>query len=198
LIKAFIMTPLWGGQPGSRPAFLVTGPDRDEHQGRGIGKTTLIQIMADEIFGGAFKARQSKDFDDMVTRLLSREARQKRIALLDNVKTFNFSWGDMEDLITSSVISGRQLYVGDGTRPNYLVWAITLNGASLGIIHPDVCPGTSRRNPCRRRRSPQARLRVDYPGDPMGSMGSGCAGRDDRPRGYPTGHRGTSGRRRRG
>jgi hypothetical protein len=131
LIKAFIMTPLWGGQPGSRPAFLVTGPDRDEHQGRGIGKTTLIQIMADEIFGGAFKARQSKDFDDMVTRLLSREARQKRIALLDNVKTFNFSWGDMEDLITSSVISGRQLYVGDGTRPNYLVWAITLNGASL-------------------------------------------------------------------
>ena len=131
LIKAFLMTPLWGGQPGCRPAFLVTGPDRDEHQGRGIGKTTLFQIMGDEIFGGVFKARQSKDFDDMVTRLLSREARQKRIALLDNVKTYNFSWGDLEDLITSSVIGGRQLYVGDGSRPNYLVWAITLNGASL-------------------------------------------------------------------
>jgi Primase C terminal 2 (PriCT-2) len=131
LIKAFIMTPLWGGQPGSRPAFLVTGPDQDEEQGRGIGKTTLVQIVADEIYGGAFKARLSKDFDDLVTRLLTREARQQRIAMLDNLKTFNFSWGDLEDLITSSTISGRELYVGDSRRPNYLVWVITLNGATL-------------------------------------------------------------------
>ena len=131
LIKAFLMTPLWGGQPGSRPAFLITGPDRDEEQGRGVGKTTLIQVIADEIFGGAFKGRQSKDFDDMVTRLLTPDARQQRIALLDNLKTFNFSWADLEDLITASTISGRELYVGDSRRPNYLVWAITLNGATL-------------------------------------------------------------------
>jgi hypothetical protein len=47
------------------------------------------------------------------------------------VKTLKFSWGDLEALITADVISGRCLYVGEGRRPNTLVWLITLNQASM-------------------------------------------------------------------
>ena len=53
------------------------------------------------------------------------------MALLDNVKTTRFSWAELESLITSPVINGRRLYVGDASRPNYFTWCITLNGASL-------------------------------------------------------------------
>lgn len=34
-------------------------------------------------------------------------------------------------LITSPIISGRQLFVGEGQRPNLLTWFITLNGVSM-------------------------------------------------------------------
>jgi hypothetical protein len=63
--------------------------------------------------------------------MLTPSAATKRIALLDNVKTTRFSWADLESLITSDVISGRALYIGDAGRPNLFTWLITLNGASL-------------------------------------------------------------------
>jgi hypothetical protein len=50
---------------------------------------------------------------------------------LDNVKTLRFSWDDLEAIISSDVLSGRQLYQGEGQRPNTLTWVITLNNASL-------------------------------------------------------------------
>lgn len=55
----------------------------------------------------------------------------KRIALLDNVKSLKFSWAELEALITSPVISGKRLYVGEASRPNNLSFIITLNGVSL-------------------------------------------------------------------
>src|SRR5262249_38538861 len=48
-----------------------------------------------------------------------------------NVKTLRFSWSELEALVTADVISGRRLYVGEGRRPNTLLWFITLNKASL-------------------------------------------------------------------
>ena len=32
--------------------------------------------------------------------------------------------------MTDSVISGRRLYYGEAQRPNYLIWMLTINGAS--------------------------------------------------------------------
>jgi hypothetical protein len=51
--------------------------------------------------------------------------------LLDNVKKNRLSWAEAESLVTSSEISGHQLYKGEATRPNTLLWMITLNGPSL-------------------------------------------------------------------
>jgi hypothetical protein len=131
LIRAMILTLFWGGSPGSRPAFLVTGPDQDPEQGRGVGKSQLCQIIAEELAGGFVDVAPTDAIADVKTRLLSTEDGRKRVVRLDNVKTHKFSWADLEGLITSSEISGRALYVGEGRRPNTLVWMITLNGATL-------------------------------------------------------------------
>lgn len=130
LMKAFVLTCFWGGAPGSRPAFLVTGRDDDAEGGRGTGKTKLNDFVG-ELAGGAVDVSPTDAVADVKTRLLSDEARQTRFARLDNVKMLKFSWADLEGLITSPTISGRMLYRGEGRRPNTLVWGITLNGASL-------------------------------------------------------------------
>jgi hypothetical protein len=67
----------------------------------------------------------------VLKRLLSPEGRTRRIALLDNLKTTRFSWADLEGWVTADALSGRQMYAGEGRRPNRLLWVLTINGASL-------------------------------------------------------------------
>jgi hypothetical protein len=47
------------------------------------------------------------------------------------VKTLRFSWAEYEAMITEDVISGWELYEGEGRRANTVNWAITMNGGSL-------------------------------------------------------------------
>jgi hypothetical protein len=125
LLKAAFVAPLWGGPPGTRPAFMFTA-----ETGRGKGKSTLAQMIT-RFYGGSIDISAAEDIATIKTRILSRSAATKRIGLLDNVKTTRFSWAELEALITSTTISGRALYIGDAGRPNLFTWLITLNGASL-------------------------------------------------------------------
>ena len=139
LIKAFFMSLLWGGGFGCRPAWLFTGADDDDQgRGRGIGKSTLSKL-ASILVGGFAEISQSESIEKVKTRLLSSSARNLRIARLDNIKTHRFSWGELEGLITSPVISGHELYQGEGRRPNSLTWVLTLNGASLSTDMAQRC-----------------------------------------------------------
>jgi hypothetical protein len=130
LLMAAALTTVWGGSPGQRPAFLVESDGDDNQGGRGVGKSKFAQAMS-VLAGGHIDARPQEDIDKLMTRLLSPTAMDRRIALLDNVKTLRFSWSDLEALVTTDVISGRALYVGEGRRLNNLLWFMTLNGASL-------------------------------------------------------------------
>jgi phage/plasmid primase-like uncharacterized protein len=125
LAVAMYATAAWGGAPGMRPAWLVTAS-----AGRGKGKTRFNQNFA-RVFGGQLDISPQEDIGAIKQRLLSPEAAGKRIATIDNLKALRFSWGDFENLVTASVISGKRMYIGEGSRPNLLVWTITLNGASL-------------------------------------------------------------------
>lgn len=87
--------------------------------------------LASELFGGHVSLDPGDDIARIKTRLLTPESLTRRIALLDNLKSHKFSWGEMEALLTDSVISGHQLYTGDAQRPNLMVFAMTMNGASL-------------------------------------------------------------------
>jgi hypothetical protein len=130
LVKAQCLTPFWGGPPGQRPAFLLDSEEDDREGGRGVGKSKLCQALA-HLAGGHVDVRPGEDYDKLMTRLLSPAALDRRVVLLDNVKTLRFSWADLEGFITADVISGRGLYVGEARRPNTLTWFITINRASL-------------------------------------------------------------------
>ena len=125
LIKAAFATPMWGGPPGARPAFVLTSDD-----GRGVGKSTLVKLIS-QLYGGCVDVGGGEDISAIKTRLLSAEGLLLRVAVVDNVKTYKFSWSELESLITSSNVSGHRMYQGEAQRPNHLTWFITLNGASL-------------------------------------------------------------------
>lgn len=124
LITALFATSVWGGPGGTRPAFVVTSDD-----GRGSGKTALSS-MCGHLAGGMIELSPAEDGAAVKQRLLSPDG-MKRIVRLDNIKTLRFSSPEFESLITSPVISGKRMYIGEGQRPNTLVWIVTLNGVSL-------------------------------------------------------------------
>lgn len=130
LIEAFFLSLLWGGPPGSRPAWLFTCEEGDSKGGRGVGKSTVAKLGA-RLVGGHIDLASSDRMTDTITRLLSPDALERRVVLLDNLKTTKLSWGELEAAITTDSISGHRLYHGEGRRPNTLTYALTLNGASL-------------------------------------------------------------------
>jgi len=125
LILSLLATLLWGGGGGARPAFVITADS-----GRGAGKSTFARLLA-ELVGGALEISSKEDASVMVQRLLSPEGRKMRVALMDNVKSFKLSWAELEAAITSTVISGKEMYMGEGRRPNRITWILALNGVSL-------------------------------------------------------------------
>lgn len=126
LIKAALLTVFWGGPPGMRPVFVVTSDD-----GRGVGKSKVADVLT-YIAGGSLDVDAGCDIAELKHRLLSPEGLAKRTATLDNVKSLRFSWAELEKLVTAREFSGKQMYVGEGQRPNYITWFMTLNGVSLG------------------------------------------------------------------
>jgi hypothetical protein len=124
LLVAMLATPLWGGRPGSRPAFVLT-----TRHGRGVGKTSTAMAVA-KVYGGAIWIDPDEPWSRVVERLLTDSAQSKRIALIDNLKG-TYSRGDIESAITADTISGRKMYVGDSARPNLLTWIVTANAPAL-------------------------------------------------------------------
>lgn len=125
LIQAAFMTPLWGGPAGRRPVFVITAD-----AGRGAGKSTIPELIS-HLCGGHIDVSAGDNIEAIKTRMLTNSARTKRLAIIDNVKSMRFSWAEFEAAVTSPVISGRQLYVGEGQRPNLLTWFVTLNGIAM-------------------------------------------------------------------
>jgi hypothetical protein len=125
LLKAMWVTALWGGPGGARPAFVITSK-----HGRGSGKSKVAAMLG-RTYGGVIDLAADEDIEIIKQRLLSPDGITKRIALLDNVKSWKFSRAEFEAIITAPAISGKRLYVGEATRPNTLTWVITLNGVSL-------------------------------------------------------------------
>lgn len=130
LLRACLMTLLWGGPPGRRPAFLFEGDTDDAQAGRGVGKSTAASKLA-SVFGGAVAIDAAEPFTRTRSRLLTPDAGGYRVLLMDNVKTFRVSNADLESLITSPDVNGHRLYHGQAAVPNYYTLFLTINGASL-------------------------------------------------------------------
>lgn len=131
LIRAFFLTMAWGGKLGGRPIFIWEASTSDGRPGQGAGKSTAA-MLAGKLFGG-FLGISLATADDMQvqTRLLSPHGRRSRLVVFDNLKGTRVSNSLVESYVTADVISGRELYVGEGTRLNIITWAITANEPSL-------------------------------------------------------------------
>lgn len=128
LLKAFFLSLFWGGTPGSRPSWLITGEEGND--GRGIGKSH-VHMAAARLTDGAITISPSDAMKDVKVRLFSAEGRGRRLLVLDNVKTLRFSWDELEAFVTADIISGHAMYLGECRVPNVLTVVITLNGANL-------------------------------------------------------------------
>lgn len=132
LIKAMFLTPAWGGELSSRPAFTITAPDR------GCGKSTISDAVG-LVYGNIIDLVMGrKAEDDFVPRLLTPSALTKRIVRIDNVKQ-ELSSEMLEGIITATTISGKQMYYGENSRPNTLVFFITGNGIRLSRDMAERC-----------------------------------------------------------
>lgn len=125
LILAAILSTFWGGRGGGRPVFAITS----DH-GRGVGKTT-VPVLIGRLAGGVLDFEKETEIAKMKERLLSPDGLTKRVVLLDNLKSAKFSHAELEGLTTNSEISGKRLYVGEASRPNTLLWCITVNGPAF-------------------------------------------------------------------
>jgi len=133
LLCAALVTPGWGGDPGTRPGFVITS----DH-GVGSGKTATAVAISD-VWQGAMRLQpETEDWATTVQRLLSDAALSQRIVLIDNLRG-KLSSGAIESAITESVISGKRMYHGEFSRPNTLTWLLTVNIAELSRDLADRC-----------------------------------------------------------
>ena len=117
LIRAFALTLFWGGPAGQRPQIVVVAdPSQDEHGGRGTGKTKLVELLAG-LVGGPIDIQPGIRDERVVSNLLSPTSWERRVVLVDNLKTLHYSNGPVESYITRSEITGHRLHQGFAMRP---------------------------------------------------------------------------------
>ena len=126
LITAYLATPFWGGPGGQRPLFVFTSPD-----GKGVGKSTLMEAAGKLVGTGSLSVPPEKmDIQAIVTRMFGEEGMRKRVFTIDNL-TGRLQSSELTSLISSSDISGRANYRGEGTRPNTMSYCLSLNTPEL-------------------------------------------------------------------
>lgn len=120
LLLAMILTPMWGGSCGQRPAFVLSAKT-----GVSSGKTATAHAIG-MIYDGAFELPDGEEWRETSRHLMDDEALNRRVLLADNVKG-TLSSRCLEILVTSPTISGHRMYVGGMSRPNLMTLFVTSN-----------------------------------------------------------------------
>lgn len=128
LIKAFILTAFWSNTSGKKPLFLICADTDDEKNGRGVGKTTLVNTIA-ALAGGYIDANLKMSQKELFESIAQQS--HKSIVRFDNVKKQKVSLDVLEALITSDEVQGRVNYTGFVSMANKFTVAMTYNNPSL-------------------------------------------------------------------
>lgn len=124
LLMASLLTPGWGGEPGTRPLFVFTSK-----YGRGAGKTATASAIGD-IWGGGVLLNARDNWQDICKRIMSSNEREARVFIFDNVKG-QFGGEGIEAATTAKWITGWRTYVGSISRPNDATYFVTFNSPQL-------------------------------------------------------------------
>ncbi len=129
-LRAFFMAPMWGLRNFARPCWVI-----DSVSGAGVGKTTLVSMLARLYNEQAMDFRQAdmgeKLMSETKKRIVSKEGRASHILLLDNVEGV-FDSDMFASLVTADSISARPAYGTDEVwRENDITYVITMNNAKL-------------------------------------------------------------------
>lgn len=124
LLLAALLTPGWGGPPGTRPLFIFTSD-----YGQGSGKTETAKLIGN-VWGGAVALDASLPWETLTKSIMSSPDYLSRCFLFDNLKG-RFSAASIEAGITAQRISGHRMYHGTVTRPNDATFMVTYNMPEL-------------------------------------------------------------------
>lgn len=119
LMLAALLTPGWGGPPGTRPVFLFSADQT------GAGKTETAKAFG-EVWGGAAALDYTSTWESVMKSLFSSSDWNSRIILFDNVKG-RFGGAALEAAVTSKKLSGWKTYVGQMSRLNTATIYCTFN-----------------------------------------------------------------------
>jgi hypothetical protein len=129
LLRSLFAAPVVFRHGQQRPIWIV-----DSMDGRGVGKTTVIELLAylyDCEPLTTTKTEIENNYQEIVKRILSTTGRNSRIFLMDNV-TGDLKSPALAQLSTQWAISGKPPYgTGEETRPNNLTYCVTSNSASV-------------------------------------------------------------------
>ncbi len=128
VFAAAIMTPYWGGPPAARPIIVFAA----DAPGKGKGKASeVVGIPA----GGMIEIEADKKGEDQLKeRVLSGDGGLKDVIRLDNLKD-GLTSPVVESVVTLPEISGKQMYKGEASRPNYFTMLVTANNVK---VSPDI------------------------------------------------------------
>ena len=138
MLRVFFASPLYYRRKVPRPMWVI-----DAETAQNSGKSTLVEMLAllygDDksstdspiAFNPGDLADNSFGNNNSVKRLLSQNARKKRIVLLDNV-TGEYKSRALSEMITQGNITGMEAYGrGEETRPNDITYCLTSNSARM-------------------------------------------------------------------
>lgn len=130
MLAVFFAAPMFFRPGVQRPCWII-----DSHEARGVGKTTLVNLVAN-LYGcrpiSTNRNELERNQQELLKRIVSVSGRDSRILLLDNLKGF-FDDPQWAEFVTTPSFSGRSPYGhGEESRLNDLTFVITSNSANIG------------------------------------------------------------------
>jgi hypothetical protein len=138
LIRVMFASPLYFEPKIDRPMWVI-----DSEHGQGVGKTKLAEMLAylygcpgdpsscEPLWVDSEQLQVEANFERVMRRVLSGQARQKRVMLLDNVEGY-LKCQQLASMVTQGSMSGLAPYArGEETRPNDLTFVMTSNNATM-------------------------------------------------------------------